>query len=120
MNSRVIDLIAQTRDRWTLAGDNLYVDMDLSEENLPVGQRLSLGNAILEITSIPHNGCGKFKARFGADALQFVNSPLGKQLHLRGIYAKIVQAGKIKTGDRLIKLPGEETQASTDSTVPAG
>lgn len=104
MNARAIDLIAVERERWELAGDNLYVDMDLSEENLPVGQRLQLGTAILEITSQPHNGCKKFVARFGSDAVKFVNSPEGKRLNLRGIYAKIVQPGVVSVGDTVEKV----------------
>jgi hypothetical protein len=76
MNSRVIALLAQGEERWQLAGDQLYIDMDLSAENLPAGTRLALGSAVLEITSKPHSGCKKFAARFGQDAIKFVNSPL--------------------------------------------
>lgn len=104
MNTRAIALIAQSESRWPLAGDNLYVDLDLSDENLQAGQQLSLGEAVLEITEIAHNGCKKFVQRFGPDAVRFVNSDLGKQLHLRGIYAKIVQAGVIRVGDVIEKL----------------
>lgn len=99
MNARAIDLIAVERERWELAGDNLFIDMDLRKKNLPVGQRLQVGTAMLEITSEPHNGCKKFATRFGTDAVKFVNSPEGKKLHLRGIYAKIVQAGVVSVGD---------------------
>ena len=99
MSSRVIALVAPDRNRWQLAGDQLFLDMDLSAENLPAGTRLSLGSAIIEVTSPPHLGCQKFVARFGLEAMRFVNSPLGKQLHLRGINAKVVQAGKIRVGD---------------------
>ena len=101
MNARAIHLIAQTKDRWALAGDNLYVDLDLSEDNLTAGQQLSLGTALLEATAKPHNGCNKFMDRFGLDALTFFNSPEGKHLHLRGIYVKVVQAGVITIGDRV-------------------
>lgn len=104
MNSRVIALVAQDKDRWKLAGDQLFVDMDLSSENLPAGTRLSLGSAVIEVTSQPHNGCKKFVSRFGLDALEFVNSSLGKQLHLRGINAKVVQPGSIRVGDVVKKL----------------
>ncbi len=104
MNRRAIDLVAQTRDRWHWAGDQLFVDLDLSEENLPPGSRLALGSAIIEVTPIPHNGCAKFVARFGADAMKFVNSPVGKSLHLRGINAKVVQPGTIRAGDTIKKL----------------
>jgi hypothetical protein len=99
MNSRVVALVAQARDRWALAGDQLFLDMDLSAENLPPGTRLALGSALLEVTSQPHTGCQKFVARFGLEAMQFVNSPLGKELHLRGINAKVVQEGVIRVGD---------------------
>lgn len=105
MNSRVIALIAREKDRWALAGDQLYVDLDLSAANLPPGTRLAMGTAIVEVTSQPHAGCRKFMARFGADALKFVNSPVGKQLHLRGINAKVVQAGRIRAGTAVRKLP---------------
>lgn len=99
MNSRVIALVAQDPQRWALAGDQLYIDMDLSPENLPPGTRLSIGTAIIEVTSEPHTGCKKFVARFGRDAMLFVNSGAGKKLNLRGINAKVVQAGMIQTGD---------------------
>jgi hypothetical protein len=103
INSRVIDLVAQDRKRWPLAGDQLYIDMDLAAENLPPGTRLAVGSAIIEVTAQPHTGCKKFRARFGADAMQFVNSPLGKELHLRGINAKVVQPGVIRVGDTVSK-----------------
>ena len=99
MNSRVIALVAQDRDRWQLAGDQLFIDLDLSGENLPPGTRLALGSAVIEVTDQPHTGCKKFVARFGLDAMTFVNSPLGKQLNLRGINAKVVQPGAIRVGD---------------------
>ena len=104
MNARVIALLAQDKDRWQLAGDQLFIDMDLSAENLPAGTRLSLGSAILEITAMPHTGCKKFAERFGQDAIRFVNSPTGKELHLRGINAKVIQAGTIQVGDTVIKI----------------
>ena len=96
-------LIAQAESRWPLAGDQLYVDMDLSEDNLPPGTQVHIGTAIFEITTKPHTGCAKFSARFGPDALAFVNSPEGKRLHLRGIYAKVVQAGVVRAGDAIRK-----------------
>jgi len=104
MNSRTIALLAGEKDRWPLAGDQLYVDLDLSEDNLPAGTRLAIGTAVLEITAIPHTGCSKFSARFGPAALAWVNSAEGRRLHLRGIYAKIVQDGAIHAGDAVRKM----------------
>jgi hypothetical protein len=105
MNARTAALVAQTKDRWALAGDQLYVDFDLSEENAPPGTRLAIGaEAILEITPPPHTGCKKFAARFGLEAMKFVNSPVGKQLHLRGVNATVIQGGAIRTGDLVRKL----------------
>ena len=105
MNSRVIELLAQSKDRWALAGDQLLVDMDLSAENLPPGTRLAVGSeAVIEVTNQPHLGCKKFVARFGPDAVKFVNSDLGKQLHLRGINARVIRGGTIRTGDVVRKL----------------
>lgn len=104
MNVRAIDLIAGERDRWHLAGDQLFVDLDLSDENLPPGTRLSLGSAVIEVTDQPHTGCFKFQERFGADALKFVNSPIGKELNLRGINAKVIQAGTVRPGDSVSRV----------------
>jgi MOSC domain-containing protein YiiM len=104
MNARTIALIAQEQARWPLAGDNLYVDLDLSESNLPPGTRLAVGSAVLEITAIAHNGCRKFAERFGVEATRFVNSKEGKRLHLRGIYARIARPGTITVGDLVSKV----------------
>jgi hypothetical protein len=98
MNSRVTALVAQEMERWPLAGDQLYIDMDLSKENLPGGSRIAIGSAVLEVSPLPHTGCHKFVARFGLDAMKFVNSEVGKQLCLRGINAKVVQGGIVKVG----------------------
>jgi hypothetical protein len=105
MASRVIDLLAGQRERWALAGDQLFLDMDLSAANLPPGTRLAIGEAVLEVTPQPHTGCGKFVERFGADAMKFVNSPTGRSLNLRGINARVVQPGTVRVGDRVRKLP---------------
>jgi hypothetical protein len=104
MNARVIALLAPKKERWALAGDQLFIDFDLSADNLPPGTQLSLGTAIIEVTAIPHLGCEKFMSRFGVEAVKFVNSEEGKVLHLRGINAKVVQNGLIRRGDRVRKI----------------
>jgi hypothetical protein len=104
MNARVIALLAQDRERWQLAGDQLFIDLDLSVENLPPGTRLALGSAVIEVTDQPHTGCAKFMSRFGKDALKFVNSTEGRALRLRGLNARVVQTGVIRVGDRIRKL----------------
>lgn len=104
MNSRVIAVIAGEKTRWGLAGDQLYVDFDISAKNVPPGTRLAIGSAIIEVTDQPHTGCAKFLKRFGIDATKFVNSPRGLALHLRGINARVIEPGRIQTGDRVQKL----------------
>jgi hypothetical protein len=104
MNARVTALVAQDKDRWQLAGDQLYFDMDLSDENLPPGSCLAIGSAVIQVSQQPHLGCKKFVSRFGLDAMKFVNSPVGKQLHLRGINARVVQPGVIRVGDVARKI----------------
>lgn len=99
MNSRILALVAQDRERWRLAGDQLIIDMDLSDQNLPAGTRLALGSAVIEVTDQPHTGCKKFVARFGLDAMKFVNSPEGRRLRLRGLNAKVIRPGVIRAGD---------------------
>jgi MOSC domain-containing protein YiiM len=104
MNARVIALVAQEQERWPLAGDQLFIDLDLSAGNVPPGTRLSLGSAVIEVTDQPHTGCYKFVCRFGQEALNFINSPTGKQLQLRGVNAKVVQPGVIRVGDVVKKM----------------
>jgi len=104
MNSRLIALLAGRKERWPLAGDQLFIDLDLSAANLPPGTRLALNSAVIEITAEPHTGCKKFLERFGIDAVKLVNSGLGKQLNLRGINARVVQPGVIRVGDVAEKL----------------
>ncbi len=104
MSARAAELIAGSRDRWPLAGDQLYVDLDLSGENLPPGTRLEVGTAVVEVTAEPHTGCQKFVARFGMDAARFVNSSVGRELNLRGINAQVVAAGTVRPGDPIRKV----------------
>jgi hypothetical protein len=104
INVRAIALMAQDEARWPLAGDQLFVDLDLSEANLPPGTRLAIGSAVIEVTDQPHTGCGKFVERFGLDAMQWVNSPLGRELRLRGLNAKVVTQGTIRAGEPVRKV----------------
>jgi hypothetical protein len=119
MNARAIAMIAGGEDRWALAGDQLYVDLDLSAANLPAGTRLAIGDAVIEVTAQPHTGCAKFWERFGGDALRLVNSPTGRELNLRGICARVVRPGSIARGDRVRKVERPSDQVGTASTIPA-
>ncbi|MEQ1785893.1 MAG: MOSC domain-containing protein [Acidimicrobiales bacterium] len=105
ISARLSSLVAVDPQRRPLAGDQLHVDLDLSEENLPPGTRLALGTAVIEVTAEPHTGCAKFVERFGRDAMQFVNSPRGRQLRLRGLNAKVVVPGTVRPGDEIWKVP---------------
>jgi MOSC domain-containing protein YiiM len=104
MNARVVAAIARERDRWPLAGDQVFVDFDLSIDNLPPGTRLGVGSAVVEVSDVPHTGCAKFSRRFGSDVLRFVNSPPGRALRLRGMNARIVESGRVRPGDAIRKL----------------
>jgi MOSC domain-containing protein YiiM len=104
MNARVIALLAGERERWPLAGDQLYVDLDLSPENLPPGTRLSIGSALAEVTDVPHTGCAKFTERFGQAAIRFVNSPSGRARRLRGMHVRVIEPGIVRPGDSIRKL----------------
>jgi hypothetical protein len=105
MNARAAVAIAGERERWALAGDQLYVDIDLSTANLPPGSRVQIGSAVIEFSETPHTGCAKFSGRFGVDALKFVNSPVGRELRLRGANCRVVVPGTIRQGDAIRKLP---------------
>ena len=104
MNSRVVALVAQDKSRWHLAGDQLFVDLDLSERNVPAGTRLAIGSAVIEVTAEPHTGCSKFVERFGLDAMTFVNSSERRGLNLRGVNARVVRPGAVRVGDTVSKL----------------
>jgi MOSC domain len=105
MNARAAAAITGAPERWQLAGDQLYVDLDLSVENLPAGTRLALGDAVIEVTAEPHTGCAKFSARFGTDALKFVNKSPGRELRLRGANTRVVTPGNVRVGDAISRLP---------------
>ncbi|HEY4914362.1 MAG TPA: MOSC domain-containing protein [Candidatus Dormibacteraeota bacterium] len=105
MNARAAAAIAGERERWALAGDQFYVDLDLSLANLPPGSRIQIGSAVIELSETPHTGCAKFSARFGNDALRFVNSPVGRELRLRGANCKVVIPGVVRPGDAIRKVP---------------
>lgn len=104
INTRVLWVIEPDRSRWPLAGDQLYVDLDLSVENLPAGSRLSIGSAVIEVSETPHTGCAKFLARFGSDALRWINGPFGREQRMRGLNARVVQGGDVRVGDVATKL----------------
>jgi len=99
MNIRVLEAIEPDRARWPLAGDQLYVDLDLRIETLPPGSRLAIGSAVIEVSEKPHTGCAKFSARFGSDALRWINSPTGRAHRMRGLNARVVTAGMVRVGD---------------------
>jgi hypothetical protein len=105
MNARVAAAVAGDPERWPLAGDQLYVDLDISLANLPPGSRVQIGSAVIEFSEAPHTGCAKFSARFGNDAQRFVNSPAGRELRLRGANCRVVVAGTVRQGDAIRKLP---------------
>ncbi|BCJ57003.1 hypothetical protein Jiend_04250 [Micromonospora endophytica] len=110
INSRFVELIAgPDRDAWALAGDQLYLDLDLSVDALPAGTRLAIGDrAVIEVTDQPHTGCAKFAARFGRDAHKIVWTEEGKRLRLRGLNARVLVGATIKTGDTVRQLPAAE------------
>lgn len=99
MSTRVLAAIEPDPERWQLAGDQLLVDLDLSLDALPAGSRLAIGSAVLEVTAQPHTGCAKFSARFGSDALRWINSPEGRELRMRGVNTRVVAGGLVRPGD---------------------
>lgn len=104
INTRLLTAIEPDRTRWALAGDQLYVDLDLCEAHLPAGSRLAIGSSVIEVSEEPHTGCAKFSARFGGEALRWINSPVGRAHRLRGLNARIVEAGTIRVGDAIQRV----------------
>ncbi len=104
MSHRMVEFLAIDPVRRSLAGDQLYLDLDLSEANLPAGTRLSIGEAVIEVTPQPHRGCHKFMARFGEPAMRFVNGRVGRELRLRGLNARVVTPGVVRPGDKVAKV----------------
>lgn len=105
MSARMVGFLAGSELEQAQAGDQLYVDLDIGRENLPAGTRLAIGQSVvIEVSPKPHNGCAKFRARFGDDALEFVNSPVGQELRLRGLNARVVVAGTVRRGDHVTRL----------------
>ena len=104
MCARAIAAIAGSRERWPLAGDQLFVDLDLSVANVPPGTRLAVGTAVVEASTEPHMGCKKFRGRYGLDAVRFFASDVGLALQLRGINATVVEDGEVRLGDLVRKL----------------
>lgn len=103
-STRLLKLIAEP-ERWSLSGDNLLLDMGLDIESLPVGSRLAIGDTVVvQISEVPHTGCAKFSARFGSDALKFINSPEGRELRLRGVNAHVIVPGPVSTGDAVRRI----------------
>ena len=103
-STHLLGLIAEP-ERWPLAGDNLLVDIGLDKESLPTGSRLAIGDTVVvQISEEPHTGCAKFSARFGSDALKFINSPEGRELRLRGVNAHVIVPGTVSTGDTVRRI----------------
>jgi hypothetical protein len=119
MNARVAELVAGGKDRMPLAGDQVYLDLDLSVDNLPAGSMLAVGRAVLEVTEAPHPGCAKFVARFGAEAMRFVNSRIGRQLRLRGMNCRVLVSGTVRLGDLARPAGAGPASAGPASAGPA-
>jgi hypothetical protein len=105
MNARAAELVAGGTDRMPLCGDQLYLDLDLSLDNLPAGSLLAVGQVVLQVSEAPHLGCSKFVERFGTEAMRFVNSRVGRQLRLRGMNARVLESGTVRLGDLAVKAP---------------
>jgi len=105
MNARVAELVAGGTERMALCGDQLYVDLDISVDNLPAGSLLAVGQAVLRVSEAPHTGCAKFVERFGGEAMRFVNGRIGRRLRMRGLNASVVVPGTVRLGDVAVKVP---------------
>ena len=112
MNARVAELVAGGADRMPLAGDQLFLDLDLSLDNLPAGSLLAVGEAVLQVSDVPHLGCAKFVERFGREAMRFVNSRTGRRLRLRGMNACVVVPGTVRVDDLAAKSATRATEAN--------
>jgi MOSC domain-containing protein YiiM len=99
INARFLAAIAGEAGRWELAGDNLIVDLDLHMDNLPAGTRLRIGQAVIEVAAHPHTGCSKFERHYGKQANDLTKTPEGRAQRLRGLYARVVQGGRVRVGD---------------------
>jgi MOSC domain-containing protein YiiM len=126
MSARMVGLLADSAEEQAYAGDQLYLDLDLSHDNLPTGSRLAFGEpgdggAVIEVSAKPHNGCAKFVTRYGEDAMRFVNNGTGKALRLRGFNARVVVPGLVRPGDtvRVERRGGLEDQTTSPAEVPA-
>ena len=101
INTRVLEAIEPDRSRWPLSGGQLYAELDLSSANLPVGARLRVGEALVEVTERPHTGCAKYAARFGLDALRWISTPTGRAARMRGAYVRVLEGGTVRLGDSI-------------------
>ena len=117
MNVRVADLVARGRDNAPLAGDQLYVDFDISIDNLPPGSLLTIGDVVLEVSESPHLGCAKFVSRFGGEAMRFVNGRVGRGLRLRGVNTRVVVPGTVRVGDRVTRTKAAVQPADLETTA---
>ena len=107
INARLAELVAGGTERMALAGDQLFLDLDLSVDNLPAGSLLAVGEAVLRVSEAPHLGCAKFVERFGTEAMRFVNGRIGRRLRLRGMNTRIVVPGTVRPGDLAVKADAQ-------------